>query len=79
MTMREFVTRAIKIYEQMTQCTPNFNQNYKVSKEEILDLGEFQMSNDWQLKMTRQDFDPQDMDIKSLITFCECIEATETA
>jgi hypothetical protein len=50
-----------------------------VSKEEILDIGEFQTSNDWQLKMTRQDFDPQDVDVKSLIAFCECIEATEAA
>jgi hypothetical protein len=79
MTMQEFMARVVEINELMAQYPPNFNENQKLPNDEILDIGEFAMPNSWQQEMTRQDFDPQDVDINALVAFCERMEATEEA
>jgi len=76
MTIRAYYARYLELNKYLPQFPP-FNDNQKISEDEIKEHAEFAIPNSWQRQMTMHGFHMVDHTINEFIKFCEQLEVSE--
>ena len=76
MPVREFMNRLTEINEYLPQFPP-FEENHKLSVEEIMEIAEYATPNQWQKAMVLHGFDPSEHTPAEFVEFCERLEFAE--
>lgn len=77
MTVRTYVNLINRINIEEMQHLPPFQPANALTNDEILDIITYGLPKSWTREMDKQDFDPYNATIGSLVNFCERLEAAE--
>ena len=79
MPIRTYVNRVLELNDQLENFPGTGNEIHgtKLPEDEVLDLLEFGIPENWQQAMLLQDFDPQVHAVNDFVQFCERLETME--